>query len=70
MRTRKVQNAATERIAEDFRFPVWFGARPGGKTPLCAALGKAKLYMEGFVASQSTEQLIIRGTLPTAGRDA
>jgi hypothetical protein len=51
MRTRKVQNAAGEPVAEEFRFPVWFEARPGGKTPMCAALHKAKQCLEGFVAS-------------------
>jgi uncharacterized protein YegL len=51
MRTRKVKDGAGGLTEEEFRFPVWFEARPGGKTPMCAALRKAKECLEGFVAS-------------------
>jgi uncharacterized protein YegL len=50
MRTRKVTDAAGVLTEEEFRFPVWFEARPAGKTPMCAALRKAKQSVEGFLA--------------------
>jgi uncharacterized protein YegL len=50
MRTRKVKDPAGALIDEEFRFPVWFEARPAGKTPMCAALRKARQSLEGFLA--------------------
>jgi hypothetical protein len=51
MRTRKVTDAAGGLTDEEFRFPVWFEARPAGKTPMCAALAKARQSVAAFLAA-------------------
>jgi Mg-chelatase subunit ChlD len=38
-------------IERKFKFPVWFEARPTGKTPMCAALATARKYLQEFVAA-------------------
>jgi hypothetical protein len=53
-RTRKVDDGAGGLIDQKFKFPVWFEARPTGKTPMCAALGTAKTYLQGFLAEHPT----------------
>jgi hypothetical protein len=49
-RTRKVDDGAGGVFDQKFKFPVWFEARPTGKTPMCAALLTAKKYLESFLA--------------------
>jgi hypothetical protein len=48
-RTRKVDDGAGGVFDQKFKFPVWFEAKPAGKTPMCAALATAKKYLEGFL---------------------
>jgi hypothetical protein len=48
-RKRKVDDGAGGLIEQSFKFPVWFEARPGGRTPMCQALGLAKTYLEIFL---------------------
>jgi hypothetical protein len=49
-RTRRIDDGAGGLIEQKFKFPVWFEARPGGRTPMCAALTQAKTYLEGFLS--------------------
>jgi hypothetical protein len=49
VRTRKVDDGAGGLIDEQFKFPVWFEARPTGKTPMCAALRRARELLEPFL---------------------
>src|SRR5215467_282741 len=49
-RTRKVDDGAGGLIEQSFKFPVWFEARPTGRTPMCQALGLAKQYLDVFLA--------------------
>jgi hypothetical protein len=51
VRTRKVDDGAGGIIEQQFKFPVWFEARPTGRTPMCAALAQAKEYVQGFLAA-------------------
>ena len=53
-RTRKVDDGAGGLLDQKFKFPVWFEARPTGKTPMCQALGLAKQYLEAFLADHPT----------------
>jgi hypothetical protein len=48
-RTRKIDDGAGGLIEQKFKFPVWFEARPTGRTPMCAALATAKAYLEAFL---------------------
>jgi hypothetical protein len=48
-RTRKVDDGAGGLIEQSFKFPVWFEARPTGRTPMCQALGLAKQYLDVFL---------------------
>jgi hypothetical protein len=48
-RTRKVDDGAGGLIEQKFKFPVWFEARPSGRTPMCQALGVAKESLEVFL---------------------
>jgi hypothetical protein len=50
-RARKVDDGAGGLIDQKFKFPVWFEAKPAGKTPMCAALATAKKYLEGFLGA-------------------
>ena len=34
---------------EQFKFPVWFEARPTGHTLMCEAFRKAKAYLQTFL---------------------
>ena len=52
LRTRKVDDAAGGLTDQDFKFPVWFEARPTGRTPMCEALAKAKEYLQAFLDAQ------------------
>jgi hypothetical protein len=51
VRTRKVDDGAGGLLKQEFKFPVWFEARPAGRTPMCGALRKAKEFLEPFLAS-------------------
>jgi hypothetical protein len=51
MRARKVSDGAGGLVDEQFKFPVWFEARPTGRTPMCAALRKAKEVLQAFLAA-------------------
>ena len=48
-RTRKIDDGAGGLIEQKFKFPVWFEARPGGRTPMCQALTTAKQFLEVFL---------------------
>jgi hypothetical protein len=52
VRKRKVPDGAGGLAEEEFRFPVWFEARPGGRTPMCEALRKAGEFVQSFLAVQ------------------
>jgi hypothetical protein len=49
VRTRKASDGAGGLIDQQFRFPIWFESRPGGRTPMCAALNLAADYLQGFL---------------------
>jgi hypothetical protein len=51
-RARKVPDGAGGLIDQQFKFPVWFEARPTGRTQMCEALAKAKEYVQTFLAVQ------------------
>jgi hypothetical protein len=51
VRTRKVDDGAGGLVDEQFKFPVWFEARPTGRTPMCEALGKAKDHLRTFITA-------------------
>jgi hypothetical protein len=51
MRTRKVSDGAGGLADEEFRFPVWFEARPTGRTPMCEALRWAKDGLQVFLGA-------------------
>jgi hypothetical protein len=48
-RTRRVDDGAGGLLEQKFKFPVWFEARPSGRTPMCQALTTAKLSLEVFL---------------------
>ncbi len=48
-RTRRVDDGAGGLIEQKFKFPVWFEARPSGRTPMCQALNVAKQSLEVFL---------------------
>ncbi len=52
VRSRKVDDGAGGIIEQQFKFPVWFEARPTGRTPMCEAMGKAKQYLQDFLDDQ------------------
>jgi hypothetical protein len=52
VRTRKVADGTGGLIDQQVKFPVWFEARPAGKTPMCEALRKAKDYLDLFLGIQ------------------
>ncbi|HKI30442.1 MAG TPA: vWA domain-containing protein [Gemmataceae bacterium] len=49
VRTRKASDGAGGVIEQQFKFPVWFEARPGGRTPMCGALRLAQEYLRDFL---------------------
>jgi hypothetical protein len=51
VRMRQVDDGAGGLVEEQFKFPVWFEARPTGRTPMCEALRKAKDLMQAFLAA-------------------
>lgn len=50
VRARKVDDGRGGVAEEQFKFPVWFEARPTGHTLMCEALRKAKAYLQTFLA--------------------
>jgi hypothetical protein len=52
-RTRKVDDGAGGLTDQQFKFPVWFEAKPTGKTPMCEAINKAKEYLKAFLGVQA-----------------
>ena len=52
VRTRKVDDGAGGLVEQSFKFPVWFEARPTGRTPMCEALAKAKEFLNAFLGIQ------------------
>jgi len=53
-RTRKVADGAGGIIEQSFKFPVWFEPTARGRTPMCAALGLAKEYLNVFLGRFGT----------------
>jgi hypothetical protein len=51
LRTRKVDDGAGGLVEEKFKFPVWYEAHPGGRTPMCEVLAKARELLQPFVAA-------------------
>jgi hypothetical protein len=51
VRARKVSDSAGGLVDEQFKFPVWFEARPAGRTPMCAALRKARELLQSFLTA-------------------
>ena len=51
MRTRKVSDGAGGLADEEVRFPVWFEARPTGRTPMCEALRWARDGLQVFLTA-------------------
>jgi hypothetical protein len=51
VRTRKVDDGAGGLADEQFKFPVWFEARPTGRTPMCEALRWAREGMQVFLGA-------------------
>ncbi len=49
-RTRKVDDGAGGLVEQKFKFPVWFEAVAGGKTPMCQALTEAANAVSEFIA--------------------
>jgi hypothetical protein len=52
VRRRQVEDGAGGLVHEEFKMPVWFEARPTGRTPMCEALRKAKADLQAFLTSQ------------------
>ncbi len=48
-RKRKVDDGAGGVLEVSFKFPVWYEARPTGKTPMCQALNLAREYLDKFI---------------------
>jgi hypothetical protein len=51
VRMRKVDDGAGGLVDEEFKFPVWFEARPAGRTPMCEALRQAREVLQPFLAA-------------------
>jgi hypothetical protein len=49
-RTRKVDDGAGGLVEQKFKFPVWFEAVAGGRTPMCQAFTEATQAVEEFIA--------------------
>jgi hypothetical protein len=52
VRTRKIDDGAGGLLEQPFKFPVWFEARPTGRTPMCEAIRKARDFAQSFVTAQ------------------
>jgi hypothetical protein len=52
VRTRKVDDGAGGLIDQGFKFPIWFEARPTGRTPMCEAMRKGKEFLQAFLGVQ------------------
>jgi hypothetical protein len=52
VRTRKLDDGAGGLLEQQFKFPVWFEARPTGRTPMCEAMRQAKAYVQAFLGIQ------------------
>jgi hypothetical protein len=50
LRTRQVSDGAGGLVEEQVKFPVWFEARPAGRTPMCEALRQAGQLLQAFIA--------------------
>jgi len=48
-RTRKVDDGAGGLVEQKFKFPVWFEAVAGGRTPMCQALTEATQAVSEFI---------------------
>src|SRR5439155_11815064 len=48
-RTRKIDDGAGGILEQKFKFPVWFEAKPGGRTPMCQALATAQQFLKVFL---------------------
>jgi hypothetical protein len=48
-RTRKVDDGAGGLVEQKFKFPIWFEAVAGGRTPMCQALTEAAAAIELFI---------------------
>lgn len=48
-RTRQVNDGAGGIVEQSVRFPVWFEPAASGKTPMCAAIDRARNTVEGFL---------------------
>jgi hypothetical protein len=51
VRMRRVDDGAGGLVDAPLKFPVWFESRPTGRTPMCAALRKAKEVLQAFLAA-------------------
>jgi hypothetical protein len=49
VRNRRVDDGAGGLVDQQFKFPVWFEARPTGRTPMCEALRNAKELVQTFL---------------------
>jgi hypothetical protein len=50
-RTRRVDDGAGGLVEQKFKFPVWFEAVAGGRTPMCQALTEAAQAVSEFIAA-------------------
>ena len=50
-RTRKVDDGAGGLVEQKFKFPVWFEAVAGGRTPMCQALKEATQAIQEFLGN-------------------
>jgi hypothetical protein len=48
-RSRQVDDGAGGLVEQKYKFPVWFEAKPTGRTPMCEALATAHKYVEKFL---------------------
>jgi hypothetical protein len=51
VRTRTSLDRTFDGVNQQCRFPVWFEARPTGRTPMCEALRTAMEYLRSFLAA-------------------
>jgi hypothetical protein len=50
-RTRKVDDGAGGLVEQKFKFPVWFEAVAGGRTPMCQAVSEATQAVSEFIGT-------------------
>jgi hypothetical protein len=48
-RKRRTDDGAGGVLEQAFKFPVWYEAKPGGRTPMCQALTLARQWLEIFL---------------------